>query len=387
MIYREFQDEQLSMLGFGIMRLPLAEDGSVDEVRTQEMVDYAIDHGVNYFDTAWPYHDGESERIIGRALKKYDRSQFYLADKFPAFDPDAAYDPAATFEAQLQKCGVDYFDFYLLHNVNESSIATFTDPRWGIIDYLKEQKRLGRIRHLGFSCHSAVDHMEHFLDLYGADMEFCQIQLNYLDWTLQDARGKVHLLNERGIPIWVMEPVRGGKLANLREHEEARLHAARPEASTASWGFRFVQGVPGIHVVLSGMSNMEQMQDNIRTFSEPNALSAEEVDLLLDLAEGMKDSVPCTACRYCCKGCPMGLDIPTLLADYNEMRYAANMLPTMRVGLLPPAKRPYACIACGKCSWICPQQIDIPTALRDLAERCAAHPDWEKYSRRGENKR
>ena len=189
MLYRDFQDQKLSLLGFGAMRLPQLADGTIDEEQVRQMTRLAIDHGVNYFDTAWPYHGGQSERVMGRVLKDYPRESFFLATKYPGHQIAEKYDPAEIFEKQLEKCGVEYFDFYLLHNVNENSIRTYLDPQWGILEYFREQKRLGRIRHLGFSTHGSVQMMEQFLDVCGADMEFCQIQLNYLDWTLQDAKG------------------------------------------------------------------------------------------------------------------------------------------------------------------------------------------------------
>ena len=199
MIFSEFQDKQLSLLGFGAMRLPTRPDGSVDEALTEKMVAYAMEHGVNYFDTAWPYHNGESEYVMGRILSKYPRESFYLADKFPGHQYNESYDPAPIFEKQLKKCGVEYFDFYLLHNVYERSMDVYLDPKWGILDYFREQKRLGRIKHLGFSTHANVEGLKEFLDIAGDDMEFCQIQLNYLDWTLQNAKAKYDLLTRRGI--------------------------------------------------------------------------------------------------------------------------------------------------------------------------------------------
>lgn len=248
MIYTDFHGEKLSLLGFGTMRLPLVPGGTpadIDEKTTADMVRYAMEHGVNYFDTAYPYHGGMSERVMGRVLKDYDRGSFYLATKYPGHQLSSHYDPAAIFEEQLEKCGVDYFDFYLLHNVYEKSIETYTDPRWGIIDYFLEQKKKGRIRHLGFSTHGGLELMERFLSQYGKDMEFCQIQLNYLDWTMQDAKAKCELLRRYNIPIWVMEPIRGGRLASLTPEDEARLRALHPEESVAAWAFRFLQGGGG----------------------------------------------------------------------------------------------------------------------------------------------
>lgn len=385
MIYRTFQDKKLSLLGFGTMRLPLQPDGAIDEDQVRQMTRYAMDHGVNYFDTAYPYHNGNSERVIGRVLQAYPRESFYLADKYPGHQIlSGGYNPAEIFEEQLQKCGVEYFDFYLLHNVYEKSMETYLDPRWGILDYFKEQKRLGRIRHLGFSTHAQPETLAKFLEICGQDMEFCQIQLNYLDWTLQDAKEKVEILNKHHIPVWVMEPVRGGKLAALNEAEEEKLKALRPEESIAAWGFRFLQGIPGVTMVLSGMSDMRQMEDNVKTFSEEKPLSAEETALLLDIAEGMKDSVPCTACRYCCDGCPMGLDVPGMIRTYNEMRVAPALNTVMRIEFLPEDKKPSACIGCGKCARVCPQNIDIPGVMKDLTKRISALPSWTEICRQRE---
>ncbi len=385
MIYSEFQGKQLSLLGFGTMRLPTLPDGTIDQAQVQEMTDYALAHGVNYFDTAYPYHASQSERSIGKALAKHPRESFYLATKYPGHQIlSDGYDPRPIFEEQLEKCGVEYFDFYLLHNVYEKSIETYLDPKWGIVDYFKEQKRLGRIRHLGFSSHAGYATLKRFLDAVGEDMEFCQIQLNYLDWTLQGAKERYELLAERGIPVWVMEPVRGGKLAKLSDAEEAKLRALRPEESTAAWGFRFLQGLANVKMVLSGMSNMAQMQDNVKTFSGGKALSAEENALLLELAEGMKDSVPCTGCRYCCDGCPMELDIPELLRIYNEVRISPVVNAGMRIEALPEDKRPSACVGCGQCSQMCPQKIDVPAAMQDFAARLEKIPSWTEICRERE---
>ena len=260
----------------------------------------------------------------------------------------------------------------------------YRDPQWGIIDYFKEQKRLGRIKHLGFSTHAETACLKEFLDEYGADMEFCQIQLNYLDWTLQDAKGKYELLTKRGIPVWVMEPVRGGRLAKLSEDDEAKLKALRGEDSIASWGLRFLQGLPNVKMILSGMSNFQQMVDNVKTFTEVAPLSKEETSLLLDIAEGMKDSVPCTACRYCCDGCPVGLDIPALISTYNEMRFSPNVNAAMKIEFLPEEKKPTACIACGQCVKMCPQSIDVPAALKDLNEKLKTLPSWAEICRQRE---
>ncbi len=381
MYYRNFKDKKISLLGFGAMRFPTVEkngERAVDLVLTEKMIDTAVRHGVNYFDTAWPYHGGMSERILGGLLAKYPRESYYLADKYPGHQLMSEYKPAEIFEEQLKRCGVDYFDFYLLHNVCESSVATYLDPKWGIIDYFLEQKRLGKIRHLGFSTHASVEVLEAFLQKVGDKMEFCQIQLNYLDYTLQRAGEKCELLSRYGIPVWVMEPVRGGKLANLPEYAEAVLRKRRPYESAAAWGFRWLHNIPEVTVILSGMSSMEQVEDNLRTFSGGEPLNAEECDILLEIAEGMKQSVPCTSCRYCVDGCPAGLDIPALLGIYNELRFSPTVNVGMRVEFLPEEKKASACIKCGKCMEICPQKIEIPKTLESLTEMLSGVPSWRK---------
>ncbi len=384
MIYSNFEDKKLSLLGFGAMRLPTREDGSVDEELVRDMTKYAIDNGVNYFDTAFPYHGGHSEIVMGKVLGEYPRDSYYLATKYPGHQISSSYNPAEIFEEQLKKCGVDYFDFYLLHNVYENSMDVYLDPKWGIVDYFKEQKRLGRIKHLGFSTHAQLKGLEEFLDVCGDDMEFCQIQLNYLDWTLQDAKGKYEMLTERGIPVFVMEPVRGGKLVSLEDESEEKLKNLRPEESIPAWCFRFLQGLPNVKMVLSGMSNMEQMVDNVKTFTEEKPLSNQETELVLEIAEGMKNSVPCTACKYCTSGCPMRLDIPGLIATYNEIRFAPVVNSVMHLQALSADKQPTACIACGKCSQICPQGIDIPQVMKDFSEALDKIPRWADICRQRE---
>ena len=270
MVYRDFKGLKLSGLGMGNMRLPVVDgdDSKIDYAEAERIIDYAYEHGVNYFDTAYAYHNGSSELAVRQALSKYPRESYYLADKFPGYDLANMPKVKEIFEEQLQKCGVDYFDFYLFHNVCELNIEEYLDPKYGILDYLLEQKKLGRIKHLGFSCHGAMPVLKRFLDAYGEHMEFCQIQLNYVDWSLQRAEEKVKLLNERGIPVWVMEPVRGGRLVSLPEEAEANLKSLRPDESVVSWAFRFLQSVEGVTMVLSGMSSMQQVMDNIATWGE-----------------------------------------------------------------------------------------------------------------------
>ena len=373
MIYRKFQDLQLSALGMGAsVRLPVVDgnDAVIDEPAAVEMVDYAMAHGVNYYDTAWGYHNGQSELVMGRALKRHPREKFYLATKFPGYDLANMPKVREIFPKQLEKCQVDYFDFYLFHNVCEMNIDAYLDPKYGIYDYLMEQKRAGRIRHLGFSAHGSIDVMKRFLDAYGKDMEFCQIQLNWLDWKFQDAEGKVKLLREHNIPVWVMEPLRGGRLARLSDEEAAKLAALRPDEAPAAWAFRFLQAIPEVTVTLSGMSNLEQLKQNIATYETDAPLNGEEWKALMSVADDMlgKKILPCTACHYCVSHCPQGLDIPSLLELYNEHNFTGGgFIAPMALSALPEDKRPTACLHCHSCEAVCPQQIKISDAMESFA--------------------
>ena len=249
MIYRDFQGLKLSALGFGAMRLPVldGDDSRIDEAAALRMVDTAMQSGINYYDTAWGYHGENSETVMGKALARYPRDSFYVATKFPGYDASNWSKVKEIFPRQLEKLGVDYFDFYLFHNVCEMNIdAYLDDEKYGIYSYLMAQKRQGRIRHLGFSCHGELDVLKRFLDAYGKDMEFCQLQLNYLDWTFQHGKEKVELLRQWGIPVWVMEPLRGGKLARLQPEHEAALTALRPDEEIPAWAFRFLQSIPSV---------------------------------------------------------------------------------------------------------------------------------------------
>ena len=374
MVYREFQDLQLSALGMGAMRLPVIDgnDAQIDKEATAEMVAYAMEHGINYYDTAWGYHDGNSETVMGEALSRYPRESFYLATKFPGYDLSNMDKVESIFEAQLEKCGVDYFDFYLFHNVCEMNIDAYLDDKYVIFDYLMEQKKKGRIRHLGFSAHGSYDIMKRVLDAYGEHMEFCQIQLNYLDWSFQNARAKVDLLKEHHIPVWVMEPLRGGKLASLEDENAAVLKGLRPEEGIPAWAFRFLQSIPGVTMVLSGMSNFQQMQENIAVFEEDKPLDEKEMAALLEVADRMvkKIALPCTACHYCVSHCPKGLDIPGLLELYNEHCFTGGgFIAPMALMAVPEEKKPGACIGCRSCEAVCPQQIKISEAMADFSAR------------------
>ncbi len=374
MIYKQFQDIRLSALGLGAMRLPVLEgkDAQIDEPAAQEMVDYAMEYGVNYYDTAWGYHSGQSELALGRALARYPRESFYLATKFPGYDLNNMGRVEEIFEAQLKKCQVDYFDFYLFHNVCEMNIDAYLDPQYGIDAYLTAQKANGCIRHLGFSAHGSVPVIRRFLEAYGDHIEFCQLQINYLDWTFQDARAKVELLKEYNIPVWVMEPLRGGRLAKLGESHTRRLNALRPDEATPAWAFRFLQTIPEVTMILSGMSNMAQLQDNVHTFETEKPLTEGELSELMEIADEIlgRKALPCTACRYCTDHCPQGLDIPGLIGLYNEHNFTeGGFIAPMALAACPEEKKPSACVGCRSCEAVCPQQIRISEVMKDFTEK------------------
>lgn len=376
MIYKDFLGLHLSALGVGAMRLPTlaGDDSAIDRALTAEMIAYAMEKGINYFDTAWGYHGGQSEVVLGELLKGYPRDSFFLADKFPGYDLTNMDKAPDIFEQQLKRCQVEYFDFYMFHNVCEMNIDAYLDPRFGLHAYLAAQKDAGRIRHLGFSAHGSYAVMKRFLEAYGDTMEFCQIQLNYLDWTFQDAKAKVALLDTYGIPVWVMEPLRGGQLATLPKEDVDALQALRPDETIPAWAFRFAQSIPSVKVVLSGMSNMQQLVDNIHTFETARPLEPDELKALTQIAGRMieRTAVPCTACRYCTGYCPQQLDIPHLLSLYNEHSLTGGgFIAPMALSALPEDQRPSACMGCKRCEAVCPQQIRIASALSDFQERLA----------------
>ncbi len=374
MIYRKFKDKELSALGMGAMRLPVidGDDNKVDAPKVEEMISYAMEKGINYYDTAWGYHGGNSETVMGEALSRYPRESFYLADKFPGYDLSNMDKVEEIFEKQLEKCQVEYFDFYLFHNVCEMNIDEYLNEDHGIMEYLWKQKENGRIKHLGFSVHGSFDVARRFLEKYGDRMEFCQIQLNYLDLTFQHADEKLKLLEEYGIPVWVMEPLRGGRLANLTDYQISRLKALRPDESAVGWAFRFLQSVPQVVVTLSGMSSFDQMKDNIAIFEKDAPLNDDEKGALQDIADDMlKEKVlPCTVCHYCTSHCPQGLDIPELLKLYNEHAFTGGgFIAPMALSAIPDDKKPSACIGCRSCEAVCPQQIKISEAMADFSEK------------------
>ena len=379
MYYNDFKDIKLSALGLGCMRLPVidGDDSRPDKEQVQAMVDYAMANGINYYDTAWGYHAGNSETVIGEALSKYDRDSYYLASKFPGYDLANFDHIEEIFEKQLEKCRTDHFDFYLFHNVCEMNIDKYLDDEIGLMDYLLKQKEAGRIKHLGFSCHGTFETMHRFIQKYWMHLEFCQIQLNYLDFEFQEAKYKVEALNNLGMPIWVMEGLRGGKLAKSCLGAEKMLEKSHPEYTPANWAFGFLESIPGVTMILSGMSNMEQLQQNVEFFDFKRTISDDDIASLLTAAHfsvtGKEaGTVPCTACRYCTTHCPKELDIPWLMSLYNEHAYSeGGFIAPMALASLDKDKLPSACIGCGSCAKVCPQQIDIPGVMKKFTELIA----------------
>ncbi len=368
MIYSDFQNEKLSALGLGCMRLPVigGNDSVIDETAAAEMVRYAMDNGINYYDTAWGYHNGESENVMGKILEKYPRDSFYLASKFPGYDLSNMGRTEEIFEAQLKKCRVEYFDFYLFHNVCEMNIDYYLDPKYGAYDYLIKQKKNGRIKHLGFSAHGSTEVIRRFLEAYGKDMEFGQLQLNWFDADFQNTSEKVRLLAEYNIPVWVMEPLRGGRLAKLPEKYMEKLTALRPGSTAAQWAFRYLQSIADVKLTLSGMSDMAQLSDNISTYEEAKPLNENELKVLSDIAAEMSrdGTVPCTACHYCVSHCPQGLDIPRLLELYNEHNFTGGgFIAPMGLMAIDKDKQPSECVGCRSCEEVCPQQIKISEVI------------------------
>lgn len=373
MIYRDFKGEKISQLAFGTMRLPIinGNDENIDQDAVEKMVKTAFEGGVNYFDTAWGYHNGKSEVAIGKALRKYDRNSYYIADKFPGYDLANINKVEEIFAQQLERTGLEYFDFYHIHNVHELNIEQYLDPKYRIYDYLTKMKNEGKIKHLGFSTHARYDTFMRFLEKYGDSMEFCQIQLNYLDYDFQEAKLKVEECNRRGIPVMVMEPLRGGRLSNLSDTELAAVKKIRPEVTATEMAFRWLQSIPGILTILSGMSNPEQMADNVATFQSDKPLNDAELKAVSELAASMVNLKiqPCTSCRYCTSHCPNEIDIPLMMSLYNEgMVTGADWRQGMALNAIDKAHWPQSCVSCGACQAVCPQSLNIPKVMEDLVK-------------------
>ncbi|MBQ2863646.1 MAG: aldo/keto reductase, partial [Clostridia bacterium] len=327
MLYNDVLGEKISSLGLGCMRLPTknGKEAEIDVEKSKEMFELAISSGINYFDTAWDYHKGNSESVTGEILSAYPRESFCLASKFPGYNIENIKKKEEIFEEQLRRCRVDYFDFYLFHCITDGNIDTYLTEEHDLYGYVKALKESGKVRHVGFSVHASIETTRRFLEKYGDIIEFIQIQLNYLDLTYQDAQAKIELARERNIPIWVMEPLRGGKLASLSK-EYMNMLSKHRDMSAVEWAFRFVQSIPEVKLTLSGMSTLEQLQDNIRIFSLSKPLSESELKTLDEISRDMQSNrlLPCTKCQYCVSCCPLELNIPYLLRLYNEHTFTGG---------------------------------------------------------------
>lgn len=365
--YRD-TDVKVSLLGMGCMRLPKVdpEKEDIDYEKAQEIIDYAYANGVNYFDTAYGYHGGQSELFVGQALKKYPRESFFLASKMPIWCVKEKGDVERIFNEQLQRCQTDYFDFYLFHSQNAANFQKCQE--FGVYEFLSQMKAEGKIRRLGFSFHDTPEVLRHICDTYPWD--FAQIQLNYLDWEMQDAKTQYQILNDREIPVIVMEPVRGGVLASPCEAADILFREERPDKSVASWAIRFAASLLGVLTVLSGMSNMEQVRDNVDTMTRFEPLTDREREVIDEALEAYrkKDTVPCTGCRYC-MDCPFGVDIPKMFSLYNHYvldRDGEDYLEAYEAQ--PESERADQCQACGACMEKCPQHIRIPDQMVTIRE-------------------
>ena len=362
MICKPFQNITLSTLGMGAMRLPMRDKDHIDYEKAHEILDRAYAAGINYYDTAYVYQGGDSEKCLGEWMKKHPRDSFYVATKF---NVDATADYEMVFEEQLKRLQTDHIDFYLLHCLKDYNIDKYIDG--GAVDYFIEQKKKGRITYLGFSTHADVDTLTRFADHYAWD--FAQIQMNYYDWAFSATAQEYAILKERNIPIMVMEPVRGGRLATLTPEAEALLKAEHPDWSMASWALRFVRSHSQVQVILSGMSTMEQLEDNLATFSQPGVLTEGETELLMKAGALFRSQlqVPCTGCRYCVDECPMHIDIPSFLNLYNRYKVDGSWV-LGGMDRMESEGKPWDCIACGACMGHCPQDIRIPDLMAELAK-------------------
>lgn len=366
MIYKKFKEIMLSTLGMGNMRLPIikTETGThIDKLKAQQIIDYAMANGINYYDTAYMYHNGESEEFLGEALAKYDRNDYFLATKF---NINANPDYKAVFEEQLTKLKTDHVDFYLIHALSDSTMQRYIDE--GSVNYFLEQKEKGRIKYLGFSTHASIPTLEKFLN--HTQWDFTQMQLNYFDWLYSHTKQEYEILEKRNIPVIVMEPIRGGRLAVLSQKAELELNKAHPDWSMASWAFRWIKRLSQVKVVLSGMSDMNQIIENISTFNDNLSLSDEEESLLFKACKAFKNevTVPCTGCRYCCDDCPVKINIPAYLSIYNKYRTDGRWYAINALKKADSIGKPEDCIACGVCTDLCPQDIDVKTVMSELAE-------------------
>ncbi len=360
--------EEISLLGFGAMRLPVIDgvETNIDEKKVEEMVAYAMEHGINYYDTAYIYHMGESEKVMGKILQKYPRESFYLATKMPLGMIQSKQQVEEIFEDQLKKCKVDYFDFYLAHGLNSHAYETF--KKYEVYDVLNKKKQEGKIKYLGFSFHDVPELLEEIVSKYKWD--FVQLQVNAIDWEMVNAQKQYEIAEKNGLQIIVMNPLRGGQLSTLNEESAAILKQANPDASLSSWGLRYVGSKPNILCTLSGMTTIDQLKDNVNTFTNFKPLDNKEQEVYKQAIEKYKLSgaIACTGCKYCIE-CPVGIEIPKIFMMYNQHKNGTKFRDwqfTMAYEQIPEDHRADKCINCGLCKTKCPQKLDIPNLLKEV---------------------
>jgi uncharacterized protein len=369
MEYREMKNSGIkpSLLGFGCMRFPLLENGKIDRIKAEEMMDVAIKAGVTYIDTAYPYHEQESELFVGEVLKKYPRDSFYLATKCSLWYIETHEDAIKMFENQLNRLQVDYFDFYLIHSLSRE--LWDKTLKLGVLDFLIEMKKSGKIRQLGFSFHDEFPVFEEIIRYHNWD--FCQIQLNYIDTEIQAGMKGVHLAEELGIPLVIMEPIKGGTLARLSDDMEAKFKQAHPEWSISSWALLWVASLDNVKVILSGMSTMDHVTDNLNTFNNFEKLNFEEQAIVKEVADMIhaRKKNGCTGCNYCMP-CPFGVNIPRNFRIWNDLGVFGNVDKAKKRYFThcPPEQRSDMCTWCGACEPLCPQSISIREDLKKMTE-------------------
>lgn len=360
-----------SKLGFGLMRLPKDKQGQIKLDEVQRMVDSYMERGFNYFDTAYVY-EGSEEAIRQTLVEKYPRDVYTLADKLPAWKLTCQEDVERIFQESLNRTGVDYFDFYLLHSVEKSHYPTY--EKYQCFDFIQEMKKQGKIKYMGFSFHDDADFLDKVLTEH-PEIDFVQLQLNYLDWEngVIQSRRNYEVARKHHKPIVVMEPVKGGTLASFSDDIEKIYKDYAPEKSIASWALRYVASLDGVMTILSGMSNAQQMNDNLDTMTHFEKINNEEAKLIKQVTDQVLSypTIPCTKCRYCTPGCPMHIQIPDLFTAYNsakmygENRRYQTYYKDHSTGDYQPAK---ACIACGQCESVCPQHLEIISLLKEVSE-------------------